>query len=325
MYLNAFSQLQHACAKQLLAHQVVHMMGRKIEEGDWSSVYCKAKGIPDDGGWSNLHIDVNHNGLGVEHKMLCVKPKQTILECCGTTLMHPSATRSIRVESTDVDPNQAMASIFQQYAALIADRTQAVRARSPRRTADMRTGWLLWERSLSEFLYFEEDMTAPDPRDYYAEWNQREAQGARKSSKNLWIYDAATGKKRYSVTTSAGAKIQPYFDVPSRSSKELNYFKVQGEEVTNGVQLWVSRSTVQELGSILHNHLDPLSLSTMIVNVSKRVEEQAGKIEPAELAVPLTIDIEAYKALLDTWGGISDEHRMQLLVKTLRKMQEHSL
>ena len=42
------------------------MMGRKLEEGDWAEVYCRAKGLPNQG-WSNLNIDVMHEGLGVEH------------------------------------------------------------------------------------------------------------------------------------------------------------------------------------------------------------------------------------------------------------------
>ena len=67
--LQAFCPKQYELAKLYLATQVTTMMGRKLEEGDWSVVYCKAKGIPD-GGWSNLNIDVNHKGLGLELKVL---------------------------------------------------------------------------------------------------------------------------------------------------------------------------------------------------------------------------------------------------------------
>ena len=93
--LRAFSILQARKAKVLLAAKVANMMGRKFEEGDCSEVYCKAKDIPDSG-WSNLHIDISHEGLGVEFKMLRVtnlngKPIKSV---CGTTLMHPAATRS---------------------------------------------------------------------------------------------------------------------------------------------------------------------------------------------------------------------------------------
>lgn len=69
--LAAFTSEQKAWAKVLLATTVAKMMGRKFEEDDWAAVYCRTKGIPK-GNWSNLHIDVMHEGLGIEHKMLCI-------------------------------------------------------------------------------------------------------------------------------------------------------------------------------------------------------------------------------------------------------------
>lgn len=68
--LPAFKPDQRTRAHTLLAAKVAYMMGRKFEEGDWAEVYCKAKGIPVKG-WSNLNIDIMHDGLGVKHKMLC--------------------------------------------------------------------------------------------------------------------------------------------------------------------------------------------------------------------------------------------------------------
>ena len=59
--LPVFSDQQQQEIKLHLAGKVAAMMGRKWEEGDWSAVYCAAKGIPD-AGWSNLNIDVNHQG-----------------------------------------------------------------------------------------------------------------------------------------------------------------------------------------------------------------------------------------------------------------------
>jgi hypothetical protein len=61
--LAAFTQREKETAHVLLATQVVFMMGRKLEEAGWSSVYCKAKGIPERG-WSNLNIDVMYKGIG---------------------------------------------------------------------------------------------------------------------------------------------------------------------------------------------------------------------------------------------------------------------
>lgn len=133
------------------------MMGRKLEEGDWSNVYCKAKNIPNVG-WSNLHIDVSYQGLGLEMKLLRIadlngKPLKSV---CGETLMHPAATRSIRIDDTNADAQQVMEDVFAQYADLIQQRTERVRAAAPPGTPiDMRVGWLIWEDDLTEFLYFE--------------------------------------------------------------------------------------------------------------------------------------------------------------------------
>ncbi|HOU15241.1 MAG TPA: hypothetical protein PKZ84_19215 [Anaerolineae bacterium] len=63
----AFSTVELMAAHRFLASRVAVMMGRKFEEGDWAYVYCAAKGISNEG-WSNLHIDVMHGALGVEHK-----------------------------------------------------------------------------------------------------------------------------------------------------------------------------------------------------------------------------------------------------------------
>jgi hypothetical protein len=87
--LRAFSDDEYQRAHLLLASRVASMHGRKMEEGDWADVYCAAKGIPE-AEWSNLNIDVMHENLGVEHKMLCVRSDQAIGEWCGTTRMHPA-------------------------------------------------------------------------------------------------------------------------------------------------------------------------------------------------------------------------------------------
>jgi hypothetical protein len=223
--LQAFTEEEEKRAKVFLATQVAAMMGRKLEEGDWSKVYCQAKNIPD-GGWSNLHIDVNYKGLGLEMKLLRIPglENRSLKSFCGTTLMHPAATRSIRIDDTNLAADVVMRSVFTQYAELIQSRTARVQEAAPGVTPDMRTGWLTWEDNLTEFLYFEEPMLAPNPDNYTAEWNITPAKGARKPSKSLWIYDKVTKQKRYSVTTSAGIKIQPYFDIPHPGDKNLYYF-----------------------------------------------------------------------------------------------------
>ncbi|MCB0325777.1 MAG: hypothetical protein H6970_02955 [Gammaproteobacteria bacterium] len=318
-YLQAFTDAEKELAKRWLATQVASMMGRKLEEGDWSRVYCLAKNIPD-GGWSNLHIDVNYQGLGLEMKLLRIAGlrNRPLKSVCGTTLMHPAATRSIRIEDTSRNATDVMHDVFKQYAELIQERTHRVKEAAPNNTPDMRTGWLIWEDNLTEFLYFEERMLPPNPEQFTAEWNVTPAKGVRKASKSLWIYDKDTRQKRYSVTTSAGIKIQPYFDVPPPSDKNLYYFRVQSEPVnTTTVRLWVSAATAHVLKSKLGS-LDYATVSAAIL----KVVERAGKIvqvpeEEDGLAVAVDISKEAHMQLLAAWEAVSDEHRAQLLLRAL--------
>lgn len=301
--LSAFNEEEKKKAKTLLATCVAKMMGRKFEEGDWASVYCRAKKIPDQG-WSNLRIDVMHQGLGVEHKMLCVGGDKPLLTLAGTTLMHPSATRSIRVDSTDVPAQDAMVSVLRQYQDLIKERALKVAETAAGQEVDMRTGWLIWERSLTEFLYFEERMMAPDPDCYWAEWNERAAKGSRKGSKNIWVYEHGTNKKRYSITTSAGAKIQPYFDVPSPKDPNLYLFRVQSEPISEDmIRIWITAGTANRLREILADP-DLITLSEEIIEAAKGEPDEAGIVDAdSDLAVPVEISREAHEALTSRWGG----------------------
>ena len=317
--LTPFSVREAKKAKIFLATQVASMMGRKLEEGDWSKVYCRAKGIPEIG-WSNLHIDVSHNGLGLEMKLLRIaqlggKPLKSV---CGTTLMHPAATRSIRIDNTDLPANDVMCDVFEQYAELIRQRTNRVQETAPGVAPDMRTGWLIWEDTLTEFLYFEEPMVAPNPNNYYAEWNTTPTRGVRKASKSLWIYDRKTNQKRYSVTTSAGIKIQPYFDVPAPSDPNLCYFRVQSEPISaDTICLWVASSTANALAQWLGS-LDRDVVSAAVDQVLSGETAPSTATNPDEdLAVPIPLSIEAHSHLVAAWDAISDEHRAQLLLKAL--------
>ena len=318
-YLQAFTDAEKDLVKRLLAAQVASMMGRKMEEGDWSKVYCSAKKIPDSG-WSNLRIDINYQGLGLEMKLLRIAGLRgrPIKSVCGTTLMHPSATRSIRIDDTSRNANDVMRDVFKQYADLIQDRTQKVKNAAPGKTPDMRTGWLLWEDNLTEFLYFEERLFPPNPDQYIAEWNITPARGSRKESKSLWIYDKDTKLKRYSVTTSAGIKIQPYFDVPAPSSKDLYYFRVQSEPVDeNTVRLWILAPTARSLKHKLGS-LDATIVSTAILQaVEPGIEVVQNLNEVDGLAVAVDISKEAHMKLLTAWEVVSDEHCAQLLLRSL--------
>jgi hypothetical protein len=295
------------------------MMGRKFEEDDWAEVYCRSKGI-EKRGWSNLDIDVAHDLLGVEHKMMKVESRGDIVESCGQSKMHPSATRSIRVPPVTTNADEAMREVLNQYGELIAARTEKVRqAANSAGEPDMRTGWLLWQESLRQFLYFEEEMLAPDPDDYTAEWVKRASRGARKPSTNLWIYEKETRRKRYSVTTEAGAKIQPYFDVPPATDPNLYIFTVIGEVIQTGVvRVWITDATHRELNRLLGD-TKPENLSRVIIDTVEAVKK-LNILEEArqEKAHPVEITLSAYQALQTTLPGVSDEHCFQLLLQHVR-------
>lgn len=318
--LRAFTGTELARAKVLLAAQVASMMGRKLEEGDWNTVYCRAKGFPEEG-WSNLYIDVNYNGIGVEMKLLRARGSGngTLKNVCGQTLMHPSATRSIRIRNTGGAAQEVMNEVFEQYGALIRQRTAHVWARTPKGVeVDMRTGWLIWEKNLVEFLYFEEPMRAPEPDRYFAEWHESVGRGMRKPSRSLWIYDRVTKQKRYSITTGAGIKIQPYFDVPPPSDENLYYFRVQSEPVgQDTVLLWVTTSTARELKERLGS-LGRDVVSTAILDAARRGAGTSVAVrDDEESAISIAVSVEAHERLTEVLGGVNDEHRVQLLLRAL--------
>jgi len=279
---------------------------------------CAAKNIPNTG-WSNLDIDIMHNGLGVEQKMLCKPSKKSISEYCGTRQMHPSATRSIRIPSKNGDPTEIARDVLSQYAKLINERRNKVAENTPDVVPDIRTGWLLWQTSLREFLYFEEEMLSPNPLDFWAEW-KKSGGGSRKKSVNLWVYEKESGRKRYSITTEAGAKIQPYFDIPPPNDPNLFIFTVQGELIGNGlVRIWVTSTTTLFLKHLIGN-LNTETLSNAITKAAQgavEVQEESTS-RRIEEAFPLILTQEAYDLLCQTFQGISDEYRIQLLLQYLQ-------
>jgi hypothetical protein len=318
--LPAFTASEREKAHTLLAIRVARMMGRKLEEGDWAEVYCRAKDIPLKG-WSNLDIDIMHGSLGVEHKMIRYSSKGDISEACGTSIMHPSATRSFRVPPATAAANDAMRDVLKQYGELIRTRTRKVRELSgSKEKPDMRTGWLLWQDSLRQFLYFEEQMAPPNPSDFEAKWVRRVSKsGSRKPSTNLWIYNLETGAKRYSVTTEAGPKIQPYFDVPPLTDPNVYIFTVIGETVNTGfIKVWLTDATARELKRLIGS-LESEALSKAVLESAKLVTKR-GAVEEAEreIAHAFTITVEAYEALQTAFPGVSDEHCFQLLAEQLR-------
>ena len=317
--LPVFTEEERKEAHRLLATRVAFMNGRKFEEGDWAAVYCTAKKIPLRG-WSNLEIDVIHGSLGVEHKMLCYRSGVNLKDACGKTLMHPAATRSIRISSTNAAPNKVMREVLTQYAQLVEARREKIRLQSQgRRKPDLRTGWLLWQVSLRQFMYFEEEMLPPIPDDYEAEWVESGG-GSRKGSKNLWIYERETGIKRYSITTQAGAKIQPYFDVPPPTNPNLYLFTVIGEVLDTGyVRIWLTDATAREIKRLIGS-LDVREVSNTILKCAELASEiEKTDMSYTELAEPVIITTEAYQALQAVFPGVNDDHSFRLLAEFLQR------
>ena len=314
----AFTDNQRNTAHSLLAAKVARMMGRKLEEGDWAEVYCRAKELPPTT-WSNVDMDIRYGGLGIEQKMLRRSSRKDIDEACGTWLMHPSATRAFNLPEADSTPKDAMRFVLEQYANLINKRRTELKANSPDGSVDLRSGWLLWQERLRQFLYFEEPLVAPNPKDFYADWKKHERTGSRRSTRNLWIYDRKTKQKRFSVTTEAGAKIQPYFQVPPSNDPNLYIFTVIGEVIMDGmVRCWLTRTTWHDL----ENLLGTVNSQT----ISKAIQEHLAELPAAEAgpvvqepAQPLDIAAETYALLTSRLPGVNDDHCFQLLIRLLRR------
>jgi hypothetical protein len=209
-YLQAFNPEEVLEASAMVNRLVRSLQGRKVEEGDWTSLYCEVKGAPDRG-WSNLSFrDYLHDGIGVEFKILSNRSPSSSM---SRWVMHPAATRRINFQE-DGPADEAMRQIFEDWCNSIDEFEQRVKRTSKRGTADLRWGILLWAPDHSEFLYFEERLEKPDPKDFHARWHDGKHRG--KPTRNLHIFDRATDEKRFSCTLPRnGAKLQPYFRVPT--------------------------------------------------------------------------------------------------------------
>lgn len=232
-HLTAFDTDEMAAVAIAMNKLVRQLQGRKLEEGDWTDLYCRIKGAPAHG-WSNMPFrDYLHDGVGVEFKLM---KKANPSSCMGRSIMHPAATRTIQFRD-DADPNEAMEQVLGQWAAAIDAFERRVRATSSRGAADLRWGVLLWADDHSEFLYFEERLSKPDPADYYGRW--RDSQHRGKPTRTLSIIERKTDRLRFSCTVPRnGAKLQPYFDVPDIKSG-AHIFHPTGH---NAVPIFVERA-----------------------------------------------------------------------------------
>jgi hypothetical protein len=299
--------------KRLLASKVVGMFGRKLEEADWTEVYCKGRGIPNQG-WSNLRLDVMIPGLGLEIKMLSVKDVP-IVNQCGTSLMHPSATRSISLPSGNA--HTAMKQVLTEYSELLETRRLSVEKQFGEK-AELRSGWLLWKRNLDEFLYFEEKLEVPDFSQFTADWYEHNSDSARRRSRNLWIFDQY-GRKRYSVTTERGVKVQPYFDIPPLGAKNMAIFKIQGEEIKdNLVRIWLTSSTFEKLLSLFNSNFSSKKFAEILGDIPALLAGEVLESLEADLR-EIQIEKEIYERLCEKISGVSDEHRIRQFISHVSK------
>jgi hypothetical protein len=210
--------------------------GGKMEEGYWSFIYHSVRGVHAPG-WSNLPMrDFAHAGIGVEMKLL---QRDSPLNDQGRRLMHPAATRTISFDPSE-PAEICKVKVLQQFGEQITSFRGRVAEAGGTADADIRWGILLWSPNLDAFLYFEEQMTEPDPDNYRAEFVAGSHRG--KPTRNLHIFDRGTGVKRFSVTMpDKGAKVQPYFDVP-HVGKGAFAFAVPADDRK---PLWLPEKTVK--------------------------------------------------------------------------------
>ena len=211
-----------------------------------------------------------------------------------------------------------MRSIFKQYGELLQARKQTVAERGGglAEDVDLRTGWMLWQESLREFLYFEETTVSPDPDEYYAEWVEK-GDGKRKGSRNLWIYHAETGVKRYSLTTSAGVKLQPYFDVPGAKDPNLYHWTIIGEVIDTGdVRIWLTQRTAEALQGLIGS-LERDAVSKFVLEAAagwSADELSTVDADDVGAVVEVVITEQAYKAIGDVFPSTNDDHLIQQLI-----------
>jgi hypothetical protein len=250
--------------------------------------------------------------------MMRCSESQPIQEHCGTDMMHPALTRRVSLPENG-DANDAMRTVIAGYQKVLDERRTSAVAISDGKPVELRSGWLLYESSLTEFLYWEEPSANLNPKEHRAVWKERVArgEGGRRSNKNLWIYNRATGRKVWSVTGGgSGTKIQPYFTVPAADDENLCYFRVQGEPVGgDSVRVWVTEPTARTLKDILGD-LEPRRLSEAILKAAATAPTLAAT-EGHERVHELVILRTAYLALKEKFSGRSDEHCFQLLCKRL--------
>lgn len=261
-YMTPFTHDELVHANALVQRLAVSLQGRKLEEGDWTEVYCRVKGAPIPG-WSNLPFrDYIHNGVGVEFKLLC---RPNPIGDVGRALMHPSATRTISFDESE-PAETAKLKVLSQWAAQIEQFEHRIAATSTTRQVDARWGVLLWSPDHRQFLYFEEKLDKPDPNNFTARWHDGRHRG--NATRNLHIFDRVTGRKKFSCTLPRnGAKLQPYFTVPTVAQGAVLFELEQSDQVP----LYITRALRERLSIDFPNHTDDEIIQELVASFHREM------------------------------------------------------
>ncbi len=120
------------------------------------------------------------------------------------------------------------------------------------------------------------------------------------------------------MTTSAGVKLQPYFDVPGVNDGNLYHWTIIGESIDPGdVRIWLTARTAGALRSLIGS-LDKDVVSSFVLEfVASKPEEDAQAVGPedADAVVEVMMTKEAYAVLGDTFPSTNDDHLIQQLLQ----------
>lgn len=179
----------------------------KLEEEHWTDVYCTALGIPQTGFSNVFGNDTEFGDRVIEMK--CIRHETPF---APARIMHPSLTRRVALWSKEDPVSVSLTRVIESYNNLIES---TFRGKEPR------WGILVYSPCLTQASYFEYPIQVLDISKLKAEYRSRPASDRRRSTTNMWVYQDDI--KIMSVTSpDAGMKIQPYFQIPSKSDERYD-------------------------------------------------------------------------------------------------------
>lgn len=207
----------------------------KIREEHWISIYRAAHGVVGNRPTTKPMGDYYFQGKAIEFK---VKGVSEPIKCQGEKLSHV-ITRVVEwnekaaEEKSKIDVLKQLETHEDLLYSLAENSADEVSGIEP----VARYGVLLYNPTLEEFLYSEQDIEKLNPASFYAE----------KHNGSLWIFERESKIKRFSITGHThGAKIQRYLDVPE-VGKGSYYFKVEND---GSKPIWLSPETYNTLSTM---------------------------------------------------------------------------